>query len=69
LLIEAKGTTDRYSIRMALGQLLDYRRFLSQPRCALLLPVKPREDLLNLIREAKVDIYWKSSSTFVSFKS
>jgi hypothetical protein len=38
LLVEAKGTVERGSIRMALGQLLDYRRFVAEARCAILVP-------------------------------
>jgi hypothetical protein len=36
LLVEAKGTVERGSIRMALGQLMDYRRFVNGARCAIL---------------------------------
>ncbi len=49
-LYEAKGTATRESIRMAIGQLLDYRRFISpEPACAILLQVRPAQDLVDLI--------------------
>ena len=44
LLVEAKGSDARSSIRMAIGQLLDYRRLQeSHPSMAVLLPHKPSE--------------------------
>jgi hypothetical protein len=59
LLVEAKGTIERNSIRMALGQLLDYSRFADVRTKAILLPTKPREDLQSLIRVAGVGLYYK----------
>jgi hypothetical protein len=45
-LLEAKGTVKREAIRMAIGQLADYRRFIeARPSCAVLLPERPRPDL------------------------
>jgi hypothetical protein len=42
-LVEAKGSVTRNAIRMAVGQLADYRRFLEQePHAAVLLPEQPR---------------------------
>ena len=38
-LLEAKGTVTREAIRMAIGQLADYRRFVDpRPSCGVLLP-------------------------------
>ena len=52
-LYEAKGTVERGSIRMAIGELLDYARFVQpRPRLAALLPRKPRADLLELLASA-----------------
>ena len=50
-LYEAKGTAVRNSIRLAIGQLLDYKRHIDVPelRLTLLLPARPTDDLLNLI--------------------
>jgi hypothetical protein len=64
LLVEAKGSIDRNSIRMAIGQLMDYRRFVKNPRCAILLPERPREDLVSLIRNAGIGIYWPHKNSF-----
>ncbi|MEW2353070.1 restriction endonuclease [Spirillospora sp. NPDC029432] len=57
-LIEAKGTVTREGIRMAIGQLLDYRRYVVAQRLALLLPSEPRRDLVELCRELAIDIIW-----------
>jgi hypothetical protein len=45
------------SIRMALWQLLDYRRFVKQARCAILVPSKPRPDIAELVRSAERQNY------------
>lgn len=50
VLIEAKGTVTRDAVRMAIGQLMDYRRFApAQAKLAVLLPEEPREDLRALL--------------------
>jgi hypothetical protein len=64
LLVEAKGTVERGSIRMALGQLLDYRRFVEQARCAILVPSQPRSDIAELVRSAGVELYWPENAHF-----
>jgi hypothetical protein len=65
LLIEAKGSTDRMSIRMAIGQLIDYRRFVDPTvRCAVLVPCLPREDLLKLLGYAGVSVYYPTKAAF-----
>ena len=67
ILVEAKGSIDRNSIRMAIGQLLDYRRFIEEAtvRCAVLLPEIPRQDLLQLLAYAGVFIYFPEKEGFV----
>jgi hypothetical protein len=65
-LYEAKGTVERGAIRMAIGQLLDYSRFLeSRPRLALLLPSLPRPDLDELLRQLGIDVVWRDGARFV----
>jgi hypothetical protein len=65
VLIEAKGSTDRIAIRMAIGQLMDYRRFIdSSARCAVLLPSMPREDLVKLLHSAQIAIYHPTGKGF-----
>lgn len=64
LLVEAKGSVERGAIRMALGQILDYRRFLNSPRCAILLPLKPSDDIMRLARHENVLIIWEDAGEF-----
>jgi hypothetical protein len=59
LLIEAKGGVDRESIRMAIGQITDYRRFIKpDSRCGILLPSLPRRDLVDLLGFAGIEIHY-----------
>jgi hypothetical protein len=68
LLVEAKGSTDRIAMRMAIGQLTDYRRFVgSDVRCALLVPSLPREDLLDLLAYADVAVYYPKNPEASTF--
>jgi hypothetical protein len=65
-LFEAKGTVERGAIRMAIGQLLDYRRFVQPPpRLAVLLPSRPREDLCVLLAHAGIEIVWREGKKFL----
>jgi hypothetical protein len=65
-LFEAKGTVERGSIRMAVGQLLDYSRFLEPtPRLAVLLPSRPRSDLREYLKSAGVDLTWPEGKRFL----
>lgn len=50
-LVEAKGESTRANIRYALGQVLDYRRYVQPESCAVLLPSRPSDDLINLLVE------------------
>ncbi|MBF6559496.1 MAG: hypothetical protein IVW56_04315 [Candidatus Binataceae bacterium] len=58
-LIEAKGEVTRDSIRMAIGQLADYGRFLEPDRSAVLLPERPPRDLEDLLRHVKIGVVWE----------
>jgi hypothetical protein len=64
-LVEAKGTGARAAIRMALGQLADYARFINPPpRCAVLLPERPRPDLEALLLSQGVYAVWQTGDGF-----
>ena len=56
LIIEAKGTATREAVRMAVGQLLDYRRFVDRPNLAVLVPEMPRRDLLEYLRSNHISV-------------
>jgi len=53
-LIEAKATVSREHLRTAVGQLLDYGRFADANELVVLVPSRPRSDLLAFL--ASVDI-------------
>jgi hypothetical protein len=65
-LIEAKGTGSRGEVRMAIGQLFDYRRFIKPaPACAVLLPGRPRDDVEDLLTSAGFAAIWKDGDAFL----
>lgn len=67
LLVEAKGSCTRECVRMAIGQLADYGRFITTPHeRALLLPEKPRDDLVALIHSAGISLFWRDGARFTS---
>ena len=65
VLYEAKGNVRRTSVRMAIGQLLDYRRFEpTTMTLAVLLPRKPPQDLIELIRSVPALTVWRTEDGF-----
>jgi hypothetical protein len=48
-LIEAKATVSREHLRTAVGQLLDYGRFADAAQLTILVPSRPRPDLLAFL--------------------
>ncbi|MFI7382979.1 restriction endonuclease [Streptomyces sp. NPDC049813] len=66
-LVEAKGTTTREAVRMAIGQLYDYRRLISPvPTLALLTPNCPRTDLRDLCASMSIHLIWRDGEQFPS---
>jgi hypothetical protein len=65
-LVEAKGSTERGAIRMAIGQLADYKRFMDPPpnHLAVLLPSRPRPDLQALLTEEHIEVIWPTDGGF-----
>lgn len=57
-LIEVKATTDRPMIRLALGQILDYRRYVGATSSALLVPTAPADDLIELLHAHEIRVIW-----------
>ncbi len=61
LLIEAKSSIRRSDLRLAIGQLLDYKRgfaSVSGLDMAILLPRKPSKDDLQLLDSVDIDALW-----------
>lgn len=64
-LFEAKASSRREDIRMALGQLLDYRRWIDPAprRTTVLVPSRPVDDLVDLLHSHGIGIVWESIPT------
>ena len=66
-LFEVKATAGRDAVRMAVGQLLDYRRHIDVPGLALgvLVPERPSADLLDFLRSVGAVCSWeRADGTF-----
>jgi hypothetical protein len=64
-LIEAKGTVTRDAIRLAVGQLFDYGRFVDAKTRTVLLPSRPRDDLLSYLSSANIDAVYPEADAWV----
>lgn len=59
-LYEAKASSTRPDVRLGLGQILDYSRFIDECEAlALLLPSRPSDDLLDLLHSFQVRAVWR----------
>ncbi|KWT63134.1 hypothetical protein ADL21_04505 [Streptomyces albus subsp. albus] len=70
VLYEAKGNATRNSVRMAIGQLLDYRRHLKVPsglRLAVLLPSRPSDDVRALLAAEGIHLVVQAGENFDGF--
>ena len=68
-LIEAKSDASRSSIRYAIGQLLDYERWLrseteTPPKLAVLTPERPIDELLELLSAFNIVAVWRQGEQF-----
>jgi hypothetical protein len=64
-LIEAKGSVARQAIRMAIGQLADYRRFENPDvSVAVLLPERPRAELEDLLLGLSITLIYRAGGHF-----
>ncbi|WP_446048396.1 hypothetical protein [Streptomyces albidoflavus] len=70
VLYEAKGQTTRPNVRMAIGQLADYRRHIPNPenlRVAVLLPSEPTDDVKALLSEQQVHLVYRTEDGFAGW--
>lgn len=67
-LIEAKCSTRREDIRMAVGQLLDYRfqgrQSCDRPNMAVLLPKNPPRTHVEWLKPLDISVIWRAGSSF-----
>jgi len=67
LLIEVKARAERDYLRLAVGQLYDYKRYLDfVVNLAALVPQRPSSDLMGLLDSAHVDCIWPDGIGFVT---
>lgn len=68
-LIEAKSSSKREYVRMAVGQLLDYafqrRSELGEPNKAILLPKCPEVDIQTWLKELHISTVWPEGGDFL----
>ncbi|MEU7004848.1 hypothetical protein [Nonomuraea sp. NPDC046570] len=67
ILYELKGNIGRNAVRMAIGQLMDYRRHVipSNPALAVLLPEEPHDDIKALLYDLGIALVYRAGGTFV----
>ncbi|WP_280827689.1 hypothetical protein [Mycobacterium sp. OTB74] len=66
-LIEVKSSVDRVTMRLALGQILDYARVLRPTLCTVLVPERPADGLIDLFGDHEVRLVWPTEAgEFVS---
>ena len=69
MLIEAKASASRQDVRMAIGQLLDYRRHSDKKASlALLLPDRPTDDLVDLLHGLRVLVIFEAERRFKTLR-
>jgi hypothetical protein len=61
-LLEAKATLNREALRMAIGQLRDYKRYYQgrRPSLAVLLPSRPSEGRIKLMTDNRITVIWRT---------
>jgi hypothetical protein len=62
-LLEAKVSTSRETIRMAIGQLRDYRRYYQarHPSLAVLLSSRPSASRIKLLTDNRITVIWRTA--------
>ncbi|MEU8104516.1 hypothetical protein AB0C18_12430 [Nonomuraea muscovyensis] len=67
VLYELKGNIGRNAVRMAIGQLMDYRRHVDPPNpaIAVLLPEEPHDDIKALLDDLGIALVYRAGDSFV----
>lgn len=64
-LIEAKASSSREHIRLALGQILDYARYVPHSSLAILTPTRPAGEMIELLIAHGVGCIWETEKSGV----
>ena len=69
VLYELKGSSSRNAVRMAVGQLQDYRRHIppKDAQLVVLLPERPVDDLAELVESAGMTLVYEDGDKFVGW--
>ncbi|ORA16493.1 hypothetical protein BST16_06645 [Mycobacterium asiaticum DSM 44297] len=60
-LIEVKASVDRNTIRLALGQILDYAHIVKPKFRTILVPSEPAQGLLEMLRANNIQVLWQDA--------
>jgi len=63
-LTETRCDATREAVRSAIGQLLDLKRIFPTAKLELLLAVKPRPDLMELLHSQDITVVWPEGRTY-----
>jgi hypothetical protein len=59
-LVEAKASSSREHIRLALGQILDYARYVDHATLGILTPTRPASELVELLTAHGIFAIWET---------
>jgi hypothetical protein len=60
-LIEVKSSNDRVTVRLALGQILDYARIIKPTHKTVVFPAKPVQGVVELLLDHQVCPVWQTA--------
>jgi hypothetical protein len=60
-LVEVKSSAARHYVRLALGQILDYARYVKTAQRAVLLPTRPSDDMIGLLGKYHVGCIYQDT--------
>ena len=64
VLYEGKSVSSRDSVRLAIGQLYDYQRYVNPAKSAVLLPLRPSDDMCELLVSHQMGIAFRHGDSF-----
>ncbi len=67
-LIEVKSSVERSTMRLALGQILDYAHLLKPTYLTILVPDRPTQGIIDLFHHHGARVIWLTDDVFMSSK-
>ncbi|WP_210085557.1 hypothetical protein [Mycobacterium sp. OAE908] len=65
-LIEVKSSVERSTMRLALGQILDYAKIINPTNRTILVPRRPVRGIIELFHHHGVRVVWRDGQTFIA---